>query len=92
MALSNEDKKDVQGAMGKALANKVSKVTRDKVTYSGSANKKGGVDYKVGGKVYNASFSPKSKALQGKKTAARVKDIDLMRDHTRIKDKYGLKD
>lgn len=29
MALSNEDKKDVQGAMGKAIANKVSKVTRD---------------------------------------------------------------
>lgn len=29
MALSNEDKKDVKGAMGKALANKVAKVTRD---------------------------------------------------------------
>ena len=29
MALSHEDKKDVAGAMGKALANKVSKVTRD---------------------------------------------------------------
>lgn len=32
MALSGEDKKDVQGAMGKALANKVSKATRDKPT------------------------------------------------------------
>ena len=31
MALSHEDKKDVQKHMGKALANKVSKVTRDKV-------------------------------------------------------------
>ncbi len=29
MALTPEDKKDVKGAMGKALANKVSKVTRD---------------------------------------------------------------
>lgn len=33
MALSNEDKKDVAGAMGKAMANKVSKVTRDKDGY-----------------------------------------------------------
>jgi len=30
MALSSEDKADVKGAMGKAIANKVSKVTRDK--------------------------------------------------------------
>lgn len=30
MALTPEDKKDVKGAFGKALANKVSKVTRDK--------------------------------------------------------------
>lgn len=30
MALSNEDKADVARSMGKALANKVSKVTRDK--------------------------------------------------------------
>jgi hypothetical protein len=29
MALSNEDHKDVKKAMGKALANKVAKVTRD---------------------------------------------------------------
>lgn len=29
MALSHEDKKDVAGAMGKAIANKVSKVTKD---------------------------------------------------------------
>lgn len=29
MALSKEDHKDVKGALGKALANKVSKVTRD---------------------------------------------------------------
>jgi len=30
MALSREDKGDVKNALGKALANKVSKVTRDK--------------------------------------------------------------
>lgn len=29
MALSNEDHKDVKGALGKAMANKISKVTRD---------------------------------------------------------------
>lgn len=29
MALSSEDKKDVKGALGKAMANKISKVTRD---------------------------------------------------------------
>lgn len=33
MALSHEDKKDVAGAMGKAIANKVSKVTRDRKIY-----------------------------------------------------------
>jgi hypothetical protein len=33
MALNNEDKKDVQKHMGKALANKVSKVTRDKNSF-----------------------------------------------------------
>lgn len=30
MALSSEDKKDVKGAFGKALANKVARATRDK--------------------------------------------------------------
>lgn len=29
MALSKEDHKDVKGALGKAMANKISKVTRD---------------------------------------------------------------
>lgn len=29
MALSREDHKDVKGALGKAMANKISKVTRD---------------------------------------------------------------
>jgi hypothetical protein len=38
MALSNEDHKDVKGALGKAMANKISKVTRDssmKAKYGG---------------------------------------------------------
>ena len=30
MALSREDKADVKGALGKAMANKVAKVTKDK--------------------------------------------------------------
>lgn len=30
MALSNEDKKDVSTSYGKALANKISKVTKDR--------------------------------------------------------------
>lgn len=30
MALNKEDKADVRGAMGKALANKVARITRDK--------------------------------------------------------------
>lgn len=33
MAISKEDKADVKNAMGKALANKVGKVTRDKVDH-----------------------------------------------------------
>jgi hypothetical protein len=32
MALSKEDHHDVKSALGKAMANKISKVTRDKVT------------------------------------------------------------
>ena len=32
MALSSEDKGDIKGAMGKAMANKVAGVTRDKLT------------------------------------------------------------
>ena len=37
MTLSNEDKKDVQNHMGKALANKVSKVTNDSKMRAGNA-------------------------------------------------------
>lgn len=34
MALSKEDKADVKGALGKAMANKVAKVTKDKSSFS----------------------------------------------------------
>lgn len=40
MALSSEDKKDVKGAFGKALANKVANVTNDRVTTNKSVNRK----------------------------------------------------
>lgn len=42
MALSNEDKKDVSRAMGKALANKVSKATRDSKHFMGGNSIKNG--------------------------------------------------
>lgn len=41
MALNNEDKKDVSNAMGKALANKVSKVTKDRFSKVGKTDDKG---------------------------------------------------
>ena len=74
MALSSEDKKDVKGAMGKAMANKVAKVTKDNsFTRSMEANKKahaaiGDKDGQahVRGKAENAAFHAKSKALSKK--------------------------
>jgi len=51
MALSNEDHKDVKGALGKAMANKISKVTRD---YGKS-------DTSLSGKKWNA-HDPKGDA------------------------------
>lgn len=47
MALSKEDKKDVSDAYGKALANKVSKVTRDAENASGSASTRFGIRKKA---------------------------------------------
>lgn len=48
MALSSEDHKDVKGALGKAMANKISKVTRDgsSRTVSGGAKSLYGTDSK----------------------------------------------
>lgn len=47
MALSPEDKKDVRGALGKAMANKVSRATRDGLRKRGlwitKSGKKSGV-------------------------------------------------
>lgn len=39
MALSKEDKADVKGAMGKALANKVSRATKDRFAKNPFAKK-----------------------------------------------------
>ncbi len=60
MALSNEDHKDVKKAMGKALANKVAKVTMD-----------GKTNLHVGGKTshpfrQNVRVRPKSSSLIGR--------------------------
>lgn len=51
MALSKEDHKDVKGALGKALANKVSKVTRD----YGSKTDYPKRDIHVGGKYHSTT-------------------------------------
>lgn len=63
MALSNEDKKDVKGAFGKAIANKVSKVTRDSIVMPGHIRRKTNrtaTDYKTSdgkGSVREVSFN-----------------------------------
>jgi hypothetical protein len=78
MALSREDKADVKGAMGKALANKVSKVTRDSThdPFTGKQTKILRPKVKMGGSVtrngvnvdkeIERQTAAKSKALQGK--------------------------
>ena len=73
--LSEEDKADVKGAMGKAIANKVSKVTRDTPYGHGAKTSKSlselGLEKSrsLSGKEKGelASYRAKSKALQGKK-------------------------
>ncbi len=40
MALSREDKGDVKNALGKAVANKISKVTNDRISTNKSVNRK----------------------------------------------------
>lgn len=78
--LSEEDKADVKNAMGKAIANKVSKVTRDKSHVPANSNAdlirtarksrdKGNLPA-MGQKILasmSRENSAKSKALQGKK-------------------------
>lgn len=73
MALSSEDKADVKGAMGKAIANKVSKVTRDGNKRPAGYWSKGVQSYDTG-KMNDGSYpefsskkpSAKSKALSKK--------------------------
>tara|TARA_R110000868_G_scaffold119352_1_gene316204 strand:+ start:564 stop:1037 length:474 start_codon:yes stop_codon:yes gene_type:complete len=66
MALSNEDKKDVSGAMGKAMANKISKVTRDELRKDGLSDRK-----RSGMMSYNthAKHNPKTGFLELSKDA-----------------------
>lgn len=70
MALNNEDKKDVKNAMGKAIANKVSKVTHDSPnSLSGSEKdklrKKFGHNHLSGSEMDNGRQA-KSKAIHAK--------------------------
>lgn len=64
MALSREDKGDVQTHLGKALANKVSKVTKDRHMHV--VGQGHGVVKKPENMQRNPVLSPKSKALKGK--------------------------
>lgn len=68
MALNQEDKADVKGAMGKALANKVSKVTRDGVDKNKRWGNSGikGVGANSPAMMEARKGFAKSKALQGK--------------------------
>ncbi len=68
MALTPEDKADVSGAMGKALANKVSKVTRDGVDKDKRWGNSGikGVGANSPAMMEARKGFAKSKALQGK--------------------------
>ncbi len=64
MALTPEDKADVKGAMGKALANKVSSVTKDRhIHVVGMGH---GTVKKPENMQRNPVLSPKSKALSSK--------------------------
>ena len=64
MALTPEDKADVKGAMGKAIANKISKVTRDKPKRAKFTQKSvpfgtGSVEfYKTGEQKYKKGYEP----------------------------------
>lgn len=73
MALSNEDKKDVQGAMGKAIANKVSKVTRDtfkapghkrRLTHRTITDDAGGRTVEFGGRANYLRSKPRTITLK----------------------------
>lgn len=72
--LSKEDKKDVKGAFGKALANKVSRVTKDGMDknkrWGNSAIK--GVGANSPAMMEARKGFAKSKALQGKSEKNRV--------------------
>ena len=105
MALSNEDKKDVQGAMGKAIANKVSKVTRDRDGYyKGKLKAPSGKEFEItkprsnpfgggGSWNYGASASKASKdphnALHNTKSKALTSDRLVNKLLTHTEGKYS---
>lgn len=64
MALSKEDKADVKGALGKAVANKVSKVTRD--------HKVGGIKTSDYGRDVAPIFTSAKKADRAVKESVRL--------------------
>jgi hypothetical protein len=64
MALTPEDKADVKGAMGKAIANKVSNVTKDR--YIHVVGMGHGIVKKPENMQRNPVLSPKSTALSSK--------------------------
>lgn len=66
MALTPEDKKDVQGAMGKAMANKVASVTRDNPLEGKKAKFVGGrIELRSEKSARNVALA---KAKEGKKS------------------------
>ena len=78
MALSREDKADVKGAMGKALANKVSRVTKDR--FSEKQNPLKGVKV-ASGKPFKMEALMKAKRTGSKDEDGRLRpDADRNRD------------
>ena len=90
MALSSEDKSDVKRAMGKAMANKVAKVTRDYPTPKVNADKAKAYDSKHGKDAYHYSKTKigraQSKAYDayffGGKTSTKSKALQGKRTNT----------
>ncbi|MBL0320504.1 MAG: hypothetical protein IPP74_14610 [Alphaproteobacteria bacterium] len=88
MSLTPEDKKDVKGAMGKAIANKVSRVTKDKPTAASLKLGRGHVNVKeVQGKIASVTSKygdAKNKAIHAKMGKMSVKSHDPEKDSARF--------
>lgn len=87
MALSNEDKQDVKIHLGKALANRVAKVTRDKTI----ANiKKAGSEYSAKHSLYSKEGFKRNKEINAK-TKALSNKLDKESRHIYRKSNTGAK-